>query len=229
MAGLAAGQGGGGPTLTYALQGNWGTGFQAGLVVTNNGTSAVTSWHLQFDYTHGITSVWDAVVVSHVGNTWTIAGPGWAPDLPPGGSHSFGFVAATNGPMVDPINCTLNGVPCAVNGVISGGGGGCGGTSNFVLPPAGGLRARQQARGRVLHVVERVWTQLPRSDDPGGAALAHQLRFREDLRGRPDRARRSVRGRRQVLSRRQLGGGGAAGVVPPAPDPEGRPSPGSRR
>jgi chitinase len=41
--------------------------------------------------------------------------------------------------MGDPTNCTLNGIPCAVNGVTGSGGGGCGGSSNFVLPPTGGF------------------------------------------------------------------------------------------
>jgi chitinase len=125
------------PALAYTVTGDWGTGFQAALVVTNNGTAAVANWHLQFDFTHNLTSVWDAVVVSHAGNTWTIGAPSWDPNLAPGASHSFGWVAQTNGPMVDPVNCTLNGVPCAVNGVITGGG--CGGTSNFSIPPAGGF------------------------------------------------------------------------------------------
>ena len=59
-------------TATYAKSSDWGTGFGAGWTIKNTGTTALSSWTVEWDYPSGtsVTSAWDADVTSS-GNHWT--------------------------------------------------------------------------------------------------------------------------------------------------------------
>ena len=51
----------------------------------------MSNWTLSFNWDRAITSIWDGVVASHSGNTYTIKSAGWNATIPAGGSVSFGF------------------------------------------------------------------------------------------------------------------------------------------
>ncbi|MER5382566.1 glycoside hydrolase family 18 chitinase [Streptomyces sp. NPDC002688] len=97
-------------TATYAKAQDWGTGFEGKWTVKNTGTTAISSWTIEWDFPSGtsVTSAWDADVTSS-GNHWTAKNKSWNGSLAAGASVSFGFNGAGSG---SPSNCTLNGGSC---------------------------------------------------------------------------------------------------------------------
>jgi aryl-phospho-beta-D-glucosidase BglC (GH1 family) len=94
----------------------WGTGFTANIVITNNGGTAVAGYTLTWDYTAGqqVSSGWNAdfsqsgttVSASNVASHWngTIGANG--------GTVAFGFQATHTGSNPAPTNFALNGEAC---------------------------------------------------------------------------------------------------------------------
>ncbi|MFF3411701.1 glycosyl hydrolase family 18 protein [Streptomyces sp. NPDC002742] len=97
-------------TATYAKTQDWGTGFEGKWTVKNTGTTAISSWTIQWDFPAGtsVTSAWDADVTSS-GTHWTAKNKSYNGSLAAGASVSFGFNGAGSG---SPSNCTLNGGSC---------------------------------------------------------------------------------------------------------------------
>ncbi len=69
----------------------WFGGFVANVSVTNNSNTAIDSWTLEFDYDDEITSIWNAIIVSHVGNHYVIENAGYNGTICANGTVSFGF------------------------------------------------------------------------------------------------------------------------------------------
>ncbi|MFF3000201.1 glycosyl hydrolase family 18 protein [Streptomyces sp. NPDC057950] len=97
-------------TATYTKTQDWGTGFGGQWTVKNTGTTAISSWTIQWDFPSGtsVTSAWDADVTSS-GTHWTAKNKSYNGTLAAGASVSFGFNGAGSG---SPSNCTLNGGSC---------------------------------------------------------------------------------------------------------------------
>ncbi|MET9409598.1 glycoside hydrolase family 18 chitinase [Streptomyces sp. NPDC002935] len=97
-------------TATYAKTQDWGTGFEGKWTVKNTGTTAISSWTIEWDFPSGtsVTSAWDADVTSS-GTHWTAKNKSYNGSLAAGASVSFGFNGAGSG---SPSNCTLNGGSC---------------------------------------------------------------------------------------------------------------------
>ncbi|MCN9240136.1 glycoside hydrolase family 18 chitinase [Streptomyces sp. RY43-2] len=97
-------------TATYAKTQDWGNGFAGAWTVTNSGTSAISSWTIEWDFPSGtsVTSAWDADVTNS-GNHWTAKNKSYNGSLAPGASVTFGFNGTGTG---SPTNCTLNGGSC---------------------------------------------------------------------------------------------------------------------
>ncbi|WP_405916074.1 glycosyl hydrolase family 18 protein [Streptomyces sp. NBC_00728] len=97
-------------TATYAKTQDWGTGFEGKWTVKNTGTTAISSWTIEWDFPSGtsVTSAWDADVTSS-GNHWTAKNKSYNGSLAAGASVSFGFNGAGAG---SPSNCKLNGGSC---------------------------------------------------------------------------------------------------------------------
>ncbi|WIM95214.1 beta-1,3-glucanase family protein [Actinoplanes oblitus] len=96
-------------TASLRTVSDWGTGWQDEVVVSNAGTSAMTSWKVEFDLPAGATvgSFWDARMAAD-GSHRTFTNSSWNGAVPVGGKVTFGFVGAGG----QPVNCTLNGRPC---------------------------------------------------------------------------------------------------------------------
>ena len=60
-----------GGALGYAVTSDWGAGFTATMTV-DAGSTALNGWTAEFDATFTITNIWNAVIVSHVGNHYVI-------------------------------------------------------------------------------------------------------------------------------------------------------------
>jgi chitinase len=101
-------------TAAFVRTSTWSTGYEAKFTVTNNTSSAISSWNVQFDLPSGssISSFWDAVV-SRSGQHYTANNASWNGSLGAGTSTSFGFIVTGTG---DPTNCIINGANCSGGG-----------------------------------------------------------------------------------------------------------------
>ncbi|WP_406454574.1 glycoside hydrolase family 18 chitinase [Streptomyces sp. NBC_01622] len=97
-------------TATFTKTSDWGTGFGGQWTVKNTGTSAISSWTVEWDFPSGtsVTSAWDADVTNS-GNHWTAKNKSYNGTIAAGASVSFGFNGAGSGA---PSNCLLNGGSC---------------------------------------------------------------------------------------------------------------------
>ncbi|MFG2423125.1 glycosyl hydrolase family 18 protein [Streptomyces sp. NPDC048448] len=97
-------------TATYTKTQDWGTGFGGQWTVKNTGTTAISSWTINWDFPSGtsVTSAWDADVTNS-DTHWTAKNKSYNGTLAAGASVSFGFNGAGSG---SPSNCTLNGGSC---------------------------------------------------------------------------------------------------------------------
>ncbi|WP_326825325.1 glycosyl hydrolase family 18 protein [Streptosporangium sp. NBC_01756] len=102
-------------TASYATVTDWGSGFE-GKVTVKAGTSALTSWKVEFDLPAGISipSAWDADL-TRSGSHYTFVNKSWNGAVAAGASVSFGFNGAPGG-LTGVLNCTLNGAACTGGG-----------------------------------------------------------------------------------------------------------------
>jgi len=83
-------------TIGYSVGSNWGSGFIGNMTVPG-GSNGLHGWTLEFDAGFDITNIWNAVIVSHVGNHYVIGNADWNANVAAGGQASFGFQATTSG------------------------------------------------------------------------------------------------------------------------------------
>ena len=100
-----------GVSVDFAVTDDWGSGFVAGFTITNHDATAVDGWTIEFDFDRQITNIWNATIVSHVGNHYVIRAESWNRMISSGGSVSFGFQGATGDVEEDPENIEFNGLP----------------------------------------------------------------------------------------------------------------------
>jgi hypothetical protein len=101
------------PTATFRKVAVWDTGWQGDVTIHNTGTSALTSWKVEFDLPAGGTvgSFWEADMAAAERHR-TFRSRSWNANVPVGAKVSFGFTGS--GPA--PVNCRLNGLPCQGTG-----------------------------------------------------------------------------------------------------------------
>jgi chitinase len=99
----------------FVEYGDWGSGFTAGITLTNNGTQAVDGWDLKFDFAPTITQIWNAQLVSQGGGQCEVRDAGWDAFIAPGQSVNFGFLGAPGHLTAGPANYILNGAPLGGN------------------------------------------------------------------------------------------------------------------
>jgi len=98
-------------SATFSLVSAWSTGFQAGITITNSGTTPISNWILQFNFAATITSIWNATFASHTGTQYVIHNAGYNSTIAPGHSVSFGFLGSPGGIPASPMNYVLNDTP----------------------------------------------------------------------------------------------------------------------
>ena len=94
-------------TVKYTVRDNWGSGFIGNMTV-EAGAAAVHGWTIEFDAGYTITNIWNAEIVSHVGNHYVVRSESWNSTIAPGASVTFGFQAA--GLLGSPLIVRLNGI-----------------------------------------------------------------------------------------------------------------------
>ena len=111
--------------LKETVRDEWGQGFVADFTIDNSGP-AQNNWTVSFDFTGSTVNVWNAHVVSHVGNHWVLAGQDYNANLPGGGQVGFGFHA--EGASANLTNLMVTAGGTSSGGTVTGGGGTTGGT-----------------------------------------------------------------------------------------------------
>jgi aryl-phospho-beta-D-glucosidase BglC (GH1 family) len=101
--------GGSGAGLEYSVSSAWNSGFTAAMTVEAGGT-ALNGWTAQFRAPFTITNIWNAEIVSHVGDLYVVRNLSHNARVPAGGETSFGFQASGGSPNAV-SGLVLNGAP----------------------------------------------------------------------------------------------------------------------
>src|SRR6266700_270214 len=108
-------------SVSYSITNSWPGGFQAGISITNTGTTALNSWILQWilNGNQQINNLWGGIV-SMQGESVTVTNANYDGNIPAGGTvNGIGFVANSSGTNAIPAAFILNGNVC---GGANGGG-----------------------------------------------------------------------------------------------------------
>ena len=81
-------------TATITKSNDWGTGFQGDVVITNDTLSTIGRWSITFEADFTIEQIWNAQIVSHIGNTYVLKGNDWNQAIASGSEVSFGFIGS---------------------------------------------------------------------------------------------------------------------------------------
>ncbi|MGW2488104.1 cellulose binding domain-containing protein [Streptomyces sp. NPDC001606] len=102
-------------TVDYSVTGQWDSGFQGSVRITNN-QAALSTWKLGFDFADGqkVTQGWNAAW-SQSGTTVTATNESWNGSLDTGASVSAGFLGSWSGRNTVPTAFKLNGTTCNVD------------------------------------------------------------------------------------------------------------------
>lgn len=94
-----------------AVVGDWNSGRQVDVTVTNHGNTAVTGWSVTLTVPSGsnVTTFWSALH-SASGSSNTFSPVGWNATINPGASVTFGFLISGPGGVT---GCSIDGRPCA--------------------------------------------------------------------------------------------------------------------
>ncbi|MEC7353457.1 MAG: cellulose binding domain-containing protein, partial [Planctomycetota bacterium] len=100
-----------GITGSFTINDDWGSGFTAELVLTNNSQESVDAgWTVQFTSGFEIDNIWPADFQVGPGGAVTVTAPEWANPLNPGDSITIGMQGSYgSGSITLPENVTLNG------------------------------------------------------------------------------------------------------------------------
>ena len=99
----------GGAGLEYSVASAWNGGFTATMTVEAGGT-ALNGWTAQFRAPFTISNIWNAEIVSHVGDLYVVRNLSHNARVPAGGETSFGFQASGGSPQAV-SGLVLNGTP----------------------------------------------------------------------------------------------------------------------
>jgi len=107
-------------TVHYTDSDDWGTGFVGDIMITNTGLSTINTWTLQFNFAPVITSIWNATIVKHTGNQYTVANVSDDRTIAPGQSVSFGFQGRPGHAQGGPTGYIFNGVALPPPSTLAG-------------------------------------------------------------------------------------------------------------
>jgi chitinase len=96
-----------GLTETVKITSDWGSGFTAEVSVINSGASLIDDWIVKFDMPYDIVNIWNAEIVSHIGDTYTVRNASWNDQIAPGNQITFGFQASPGHPNLSDFEWLL--------------------------------------------------------------------------------------------------------------------------
>lgn len=80
-------------SVEYILDSDWGSGFTARILVTNNSETTIENWTLEFDTENEINDLWGGIIESYSNNHYVVRNPGYHQNILPGESITIGFNA----------------------------------------------------------------------------------------------------------------------------------------
>ncbi len=104
--------------VKYEVKKDWGSGFEAGLTITNTGSVPLSSWTLSWTYSGSqqVTQSWDGSYTQR-GEVLRIANAGFNGTIASGATNTgIGFLASYAGTNAAPSAFYLNGVACTAMG-----------------------------------------------------------------------------------------------------------------
>ncbi len=103
-----------GCSAAYSLTNTWAGGFQAQIVLTNTGSSAISPWTLTWTFPgdQKISSMWTATYTQS-GENVTAANEPYNATIAPGGSVTIGFTGTYTSSDASPASFAVNGTGCA--------------------------------------------------------------------------------------------------------------------
>ena len=146
-------------TITLTNTNDWGSGFNGDVAITNTGASTVHNWALQFTIAGTISSIWNASIVSHSGNTYVVQAASWNTDIAAGTSVDFGFTASPGGTSAVLSNYVLSGTLVSGGGSTGGGDstGGSSGTTGTTNAPISSSTVAWAAHYYAPYVDSTLW------------------------------------------------------------------------
>lgn len=99
-----------GMAVGYKVSDNWGAGFIGNMQVAA-GATALKGWTVEFDAAFAITNIWNAQIVSHVGNHYVIKNMSYNGTIGANQDTSFGFQATPGSDGTAATGFALNGMP----------------------------------------------------------------------------------------------------------------------
>jgi autotransporter-associated beta strand protein len=96
--------------VTYQTTDDWGTGFNGQINITNNGSQAINTWQLAFDFPYQITSSWSNFTYTQTGNRYVINNVSWNGTIAAGQTLQLGFGGSPGKVTSDPTTYVFNGV-----------------------------------------------------------------------------------------------------------------------
>lgn len=96
-------------SLDYDVTSDWGSGF-TGAMTIEAGQTALDGWTAEFNASFTITNIWNAEIVSHVGDHYVIRNAAWNGQVGAGDDVSFGFQATPGSAGTTASGFTINGV-----------------------------------------------------------------------------------------------------------------------
>lgn len=81
---------------SFEITDNWEGGYNALIRIENTSEENIDNWTLAFDYDGEISNVWNAEILSHDGNRYTIKNAGWNQDIAPGQTIEIGLSGQEN-------------------------------------------------------------------------------------------------------------------------------------
>lgn len=100
--------GGSGCAATYQIASSWQGGFQAGVTVTNRGSTPLGGWTVTWTFANGeqLTQLWNGTATAS-GAAVSVANVSYNGSIPGGGSTTFGFLGSgTPSTTVTGLTCT---------------------------------------------------------------------------------------------------------------------------
>ena len=83
---------------SYQVSNNWGAGFTAAIRITNDTSSTINGWQVNWRYqTNAVTNAWNA----QLSGNYSASNVGWNRSIAPGQSVEFGIQGVTNGGPVE--------------------------------------------------------------------------------------------------------------------------------
>lgn len=104
---------GGACLVTYRVNNDWGSGFTADVIITNQTGTAFNGWSITWAYAGNqkITNLWNGAL-TQTGASVRVNHAAWNGGVNPGATVSFGFQATYSGANVSPTAFVVNGIAC---------------------------------------------------------------------------------------------------------------------